>query len=164
MKWKTVILAGALLTLACVTAMFLSSRPSAWPVTISFLGYTNQPAGSEAAAAVSNERQALFRLTNNTASRLAFRTDVDASGVGSNDVTSLASASGDLAGHSAYTIPVVTPGDTHGWRFLVVTSVSGPRASWQQRIRMLLGRAGIHPPFLASDRTYPQFTNVWTTR
>ena len=134
------------------------------PVSVPFFGFTNEPAIGEAVRANGNEWEALFYLTNHTASKMGFHVDVDASGVGSNSVSSFAAAAGNLAAHTAYTLPVLTPGGTNGWRFLLVATISGPRPPWQQGVRALLSRVGAHPLFLASDRTYPQFTNVWTTR
>ena len=134
------------------------------PVPVSFLGFTNEPASGEAVRAAGNECEALFQLTNHTASKMRFHVLLDASGVGSNSVSSLAAAWGNLAAHAAYTLPVLTPGGTNGWRLLLVATISGPRPPWQQGVQALLSRVGAHPLFLASDRTYPQVTNVWTTR
>jgi hypothetical protein len=163
MKRKSIILVPGLLALAFGVASLLPAAPSHPPASVTFLGFTNSPVGSEELLATGNEPEALFRLTNNTASRLGFHIQLDAQGTGSNTLYSLAMAAGDLDGHSVYTIPVVTPRGTNKWRFVVVSSISGPRPVWQQRIRMLAARVGVHSLVPYSDRTYPQFTNLWTT-
>jgi len=161
MKRKSIILVPVFLILAIAVACFLTP-PSHPPASVAFLGFTNPLAGSKESQATGNEPEALFCLTNSTTSRLDYHIEVDASGIINNTLSSVASAAGALDGHAIHTIPVVTPGGTNRWRFAVVTSISGPRPIWQQRIRMLAARVGIHPLVLASGRTYPQFTNLWT--
>jgi hypothetical protein len=158
MKRRIVILFAAFLVLAWVARHFPAADPPAGPMTVSFIGYTNEPPGT----VPGNEPEAVFRLTNHTASRLDYHIDLDAVKPGRSAWESSLGGSGTLEGHGTCVVPVVTPGGTNQWRFRAVTSISGPRPPWQERVRVLLGRAGAHPLFLASDRKYLQLTNVWT--
>jgi len=161
MKRRSVILAVTSLALACVAGRFLTAHPRPGPVAISFTGYTNEPAGTEAAAAAQNEPEAIFHLTNRTGSGLQCAFDFQA--VCTNGLSSRSGGEYYLAAHEARRLLMVTPVATNGWRFEAVFSVSGPRPLWQQRAGALLSRLGLHPVSLAGDRKYPQFTNVWTS-
>jgi len=159
MKRRNVILVGAFLALGCVFALFLGACPASKPLTVSFVGYTNEPAGTEAAAAIGNEPQAVFQLSNHTGSDLQCDFDFDA--VCTNGLSSRSGGEYHLAAHEARRLLMVTPAATNGWRFQAVISASGPRPLWQRRAGTFLSRIGLQPVWLAGDRKYPQFTNVW---
>ena len=161
MKRMRIVLVMACIALASLAASSLLMPRFAGPVSVSFLGYTNHPAGSEAARAIDNESEAIFELTSHTASRLRCTFTFDALNSGSG-LTSTSSGECSLPGRAARTLSMVVPGSANGWRFQTVISASGSRPYWQQCIGRLLGRIGLHPLSLASDKAYPQLTNVWS--
>jgi hypothetical protein len=159
MKQRAVILVAAFFALACVTGRFLMTPPPVGPVTISFIGYTNEPTGTEAASAVGHEPEATFQLTNHTGSELRCHFYFEA--VCTNGLTSGSGGEYYLAAHEARRLLMPAPAGTNGWRFQAVFSASGPRPSWQQRASTLLGRLGLNSVFPAGERKYPQVTNIW---
>lgn len=158
MNRRNVILIGAFLGLGGVSAFFLAASPPSKPLTVSFLGYTNEPAGSEAAAAARNEFEAVFQLSNQTGSELQCHFDFDA--VSTNGLSSWAGGECYLAANGARRLLI--PAASNGWRFQAVVSASGSRPPWQRRTGTFLSRIGMHPAWLAGDRKYPRFTNVWS--
>src|SRR5437867_2822671 len=120
MKRRIVIPLALFLVLACVAGRFLATRLPAGPVTISLIGYTNEPAGSEAAAAVGNEPEAIFQLANRTGSNLRCRFDFDA--VCTNGLSSSSSGDCYLTAHDARRLLNGTPVGTNGWRLQSVIS------------------------------------------
>jgi hypothetical protein len=77
--------------------------------------------------------------------------------------SSMTQAGDELAGHGTGTFMVSTAAGTNGWRFEVVASISRPRPAWQHYIREIAKKVGAHPIFVGPAKTYPQFTNIWTT-
>src|ERR1051325_2939976 len=117
------IFAGALLVTAAFAAFTMWARPPAAHVSISFHGYTNSlpqnvPTGDES--------EAVFILTNHTASDLRCEFTFDAFRPGHTESESWASGETSLPARSFRALPVVTPGTTKGWRFLTVVSATGP--------------------------------------
>ena len=159
-KWALFV---AIFALVCGAAWFIAITPNGNPLSVSLLGYTNEPAGSEAALAVGNESQAVFELTNHSATALDYHMSVDVFKLRTSHPESTLVGSGSLAGHTANVFRVVTPGGTNGWRFLSVVSASGSRPRWQHRMGAFLGRVGIRPHFLSTERLYPSLTNSWVT-
>lgn len=155
---KKVILFVAFPAFACLAARLLGACPAITPVSISFVGYTNEPPGH----VPGDEPEAIFRLTNHTASHLDYSVDIDAFKPEGRDSRCFMNGSGSLEPHGAHLVPVVTPGGTNNWRFLVVSSVSGPRPRWQYWVRTSFKGIGLRPGLFAGDRKYQPLTNTLT--
>jgi len=163
MKRKAAILVGALFAVAVVTKFLLTAPTpdAARPISVSFVGFSNALPFLGAPEEVRGLR-AVFQVTNHTATRIAYRSEVDGSQVKSNGSTG-GMASYELPANGTGTFMVSTQNGSNGWTFLVVSSGWRPRPSWQHRVGELSKRVGGSPVFVGPERTYPKVTNIWTT-
>jgi len=163
MKRKGVILVIALVAVAIVIKVFLTgpAPDPPRPITVSFIGFSNALPFLGALEEV-RSLQAVFQVTNHTATRMAYHSEAQASRV-EGKRSSMTRASYELSGNGTGTFMVSTAYGTNGWTFLVVSSSSRPRPVWQQRLREYSKWLGTPPIFVGPARTSPQFTNVWTT-
>lgn len=162
LKRKGAILAIAIASVVLVSGILLMARASSTPrVTVSFLGFSNALPFLGAPEVVRSPR-AVFQVTNHTALKLAYHVEAHGSRPGDKG-SSVTEAGDDLPGYGTGTFMVSTAAGTNGWRFEVVASISRPRPAWQHRVREIGKKLGTRPIFVGPARTYPQFTNIWTT-
>ncbi len=163
MKRKSVILAATLVVVAIVSGILLiaPAPDPPRPMTVSFLGFSNALPFLGASEEVRSLR-AVFQVTNHTATTMIYHSEAHGSQVGGKG-SSVTIASNELPGYGTGTFMVSADYGTNGWTFLVVTSSSRPRPAWQQRVRKLSKWLGAPRIFVGPVRTYPQFTNTWTT-
>jgi len=157
---------GAILLLVIVVAfvcgfLLTAPAPRAPQVTVSFTGFSNALPFVGAPEEVRSLR-AVFQVTNQTALRIAYRVQADAFQPGGNG--SSTTYSGDeLSGYGTGTFLLSTDAGSNGWTFHVITSISRPRPAWQHRVREIAKKFGARRVFIGPAKTYPQFTNTWTT-
>jgi len=163
MKRKSLILAVGLVGAAIVIGFFriaLAPEPPR-PMTVSFLGFTNALPFPGAPEEVRSLR-AVFQVTNHLARTMTYHTEAHGSQVRGKN-SSVTHASYELQGHRTGTFMLSTDAGTNAWTFVVATSSSRPRPAWQHRVYKISKWLGARPLFVGPARTYPQFTNVWTT-
>lgn len=162
MKLKSAILAIATCGVLIVAGILLTmTGPSTPQVTVSFLGFSNALPFPGAPEVVRSHR-AVFQVTNHTDLRLAYHVEAHGSHPGG-EGSSVTETGDDLPGHGTGTFLVSTAAGTNGWKFEVATSISLQRPSWQHNVREIGKKLGTRPIFVGPARTYPQFTNIWTT-
>jgi hypothetical protein len=164
MKRNGAILVIAVVVVVAFVGWFLLTAPAPSPprlLTVSFLGFSNALPFLGAPEEVRSVR-AVFQVTNHTALRMGYQIQAHGAQIGGKG--SAATQAGDeLPGYGTGTFMVPTDVGSNGWRFLVVSTISRPRPAWQQRVREIAKKLGAHPVFVGPARTYPQFTNIWTT-
>jgi hypothetical protein len=162
MKRKGAILAIAVSAVVFVGRILLTApAPHAPRVTVSFLGISNALPFLGAPEEVRSPR-AVFEVTNHTALRMAYHAEAHGSQPGGKG-SSTTQAGDELSAYGTGTFMVATDAGTNGWRFEVVAYISRPRPAWQHRVREIAKKLGMRPIFVGPARTYPQFTNIWTT-
>ena len=162
MRQKATILAIAVAGLLLVGGILLTALVPPEPrVTVSFLGFTNALPFLGAPGKVRSPGAA-FQVTNHTALRMAY--DVEAQGFQPSGKRSSATHAGaELPAHGTGTFMVYTSAGTNGWKFEVVGSISRPRPAWQHLVGKIAKEVGLPPIFVGPARTYPHFTNLWTS-
>ena len=160
MKRKGVILATVVAAVVFVSGILLTApAPRAPRVTVSLAGFSNALPFVGAPEEV-RSLQAVFQVTNHTALRIGYHIEVHGSQRAGSSMTQ---AGDELPGYGTGTFMVSTSTGTNGWIFHVVSSISRPRPAWQHRVREIAKKFLKRPIFVGPARTYPQFTNIWTT-
>ncbi len=162
MKRKRMLLVIVVAAVVFISGIALiAPAPNVPRVTLAFLGFSNALPFLGAPEVVRSPR-AVFQVTNHTAVKLAYYVEAHASQPGGKGSSETKSGNG-LPGFSAGLIMVPTPMDTNGWKFEVIASITRPRPGWQQWVHEMFKQFGTRSVFAGPARTYPQFTNTWTT-
>jgi hypothetical protein len=128
---------GACLLVLAVACTFaaLSAKPQpAGPVSISFQGWTNSNAVT----------QALFRFTNRGAAKCYCDGDLEATELRDGGSKFTGSFACVLKGHSGCTEPLAVSTSTNSWRVSAAIYARVPRPSWQRGMVSHLDGVGVH--------------------
>jgi hypothetical protein len=128
------------------------------PVSVAFVGYTNSAVRKGFWAVPNAVPNAVFKVTNHSASRLIFHVKVEA--LPNHEYWVF--AADNLGGHSVNTIEVPTPRDAGDAPYRVIFYVRKPLTHWQRKIALALARDGLYPAIFSRAKVYAPITNVLT--